>query len=77
MQAKKNLNQKACWRPRRADIPVCWFTGLFCPVWQITRADRPPELATGKSPAPADRNIRATVAGSLPRIPTAREGGRK
>ena len=49
---------------RSADIPVRGNTGLSSPVFPSVRATRPRELATGKSPEPADRNVRAT-----PRFP--------
>jgi hypothetical protein len=50
---------------RSASIPACGFTGLSGPVFQGT-LHRNLELATGKSPLPADKNVDAT--GTL-RIP--------
>ena len=47
--------------PRSADILVRGFTGLSSPVFPILPATRPLTLATGKSPEPADRNVRATL----------------
>jgi tRNA dimethylallyltransferase len=41
-----------------ADIPVRGFTGHSCPVSEETEAvSKPPGLATGKSPEPADKNV--------------------
>jgi tRNA dimethylallyltransferase len=45
-------------RPRSVDIPVRGFTGHSCPVSAEADVVSPPhELATGKSPEPADRNV--------------------
>ena len=46
--------------PRSADIPVRGFTGLSSPVFPIRLATRTPDLATRKSPEPADWIVRAT-----------------
>ena len=52
---------------RRADIPVRGFTGLSSPVSQAANANWPHcELATGKSPEPADKNVRPTFESRLP-----------
>jgi len=43
---------------RSADIPIRGFTGHSCPVSGEADAVSPPhELATGKSPEPADKNV--------------------
>ncbi len=43
---------------RSADIPVRGFTGHSCPVSAEADPNSPPhELATGKSPEPADKNV--------------------
>jgi hypothetical protein len=50
------LRSSAC---RSASIPACGFTGLSCPVFPGS-LHRNMELATRKSPLPADRNVDAT-----------------
>jgi hypothetical protein len=42
-------------KDRSAGFPACGFTGLSSPVFPS------PELATGKSPEPADKNVCATL----------------
>jgi hypothetical protein len=49
-----------------ADILACGSTGHSCPV--SGRCSRADELATGKSPEPADTNVRVTTSAALRRI---------
>jgi tRNA dimethylallyltransferase len=60
LTGKKFSEQKAQWggtaaATRSADIPVCGFTELSSSVSATAKAGH--ELATGKSPEPADKNV--------------------
>jgi hypothetical protein len=59
---------------RNADFLVGGCTGLSSPVFPCRSIFRTQEQATGKSPAPADKNVGATTRGDNPTAPVGRRG---